>query len=337
MKLSSKETSSKSKGFSKGKLGDNKRLGPIMVEEILSDAAPFKKKDMSIREMIMRTDPMNDSSPVIKQRFKPMDNPASVLEVLQGILIIKEGVVGNNVTTGPLQYSYWRGCLEGTCLRKFDEFASQVGTETSAHLHDVEKRLVGYFAPREVLSQQLRYIRYKMRKPKEATTRQYVGAVHELNNHLEKLPPAFTAGQKIPTKDLMDILAAKAPKSHKELMTDHGFDPQTATFDEFVEICERAETKDALSNSKTEKKARFESDDSSDDDRSKKSIRKRAAQAVQSPGRPGTTVNSMDLTIHMALKPVKFSTEETRRNQRIHPIKKYIKITSISMRRSHMN
>ena len=42
----------------------------------------------------------------------------------------------------------------------------------------------------------------------------------------------------------------------------------------------------------------------------KKSIKKRAAQAVQSQGLLGTTVNSMDLTIHMALKPVKFSTEK---------------------------
>jgi hypothetical protein len=29
-------------------------------------------------------------------------------------------------------------------------------------------------------------------------------------------------------------------------MTDHSFDPQTATTAEFVEICERAETKEAL-------------------------------------------------------------------------------------------
>jgi hypothetical protein len=46
----------------------------------------------------------------------------------------------------------------------------------------------------------------------------------------------------------MDILASKATKSHKEIMTDHGFDPQTATTDKFVEICEHAETKKALKN-----------------------------------------------------------------------------------------
>jgi hypothetical protein len=38
----------------------------------------------------------------------------------------------------------------------------------------------------------------------------------------------------------------EAPKSHKSLMTDHGVDPQTASADEFVEMCKRTETKDAI-------------------------------------------------------------------------------------------
>jgi hypothetical protein len=264
MKHSKKENRPRSqKGFSKGKNNDLKRLGPIMIEDIMKESVPFSKNDVTVREMMIRTDPTDNSSPVIKRRFKPLDNPLNVLEVLQGILIIKEGVTGNNVTTGPLQYSYWRGCLEGTALRKFNEFASAVGTETSAHLLTVENRLVSFFAPREVLSQQARYIRYHMRKPNDTTTRQYVGAVHTLNQTLEKLPPAFNAAQKIPALDLMDILASKAPKSHKELMTDHGFDPQTATTADFVEICERAETKENLRHSKH---SRFESDDDSSRD-----------------------------------------------------------------------
>jgi hypothetical protein len=102
MKHSKKEK--KPKGFSKGRSSDRKRQGPIMIEEILVDGAPtFSKYDLTIREMIMRTDPMNESSPVIKRKFKPLDNPSNVLDVLQGVLLIKEGVIGNNVTTGPLQ------------------------------------------------------------------------------------------------------------------------------------------------------------------------------------------------------------------------------------------
>ena len=169
--------------------------------------------------------------------------------------MIKEGVISNNVTTGPLQYQYWRTCLDGTALNKFNEFATQIGTETTAHLVLVERQFIAFFAPREVLNSQTRYIRHYMRKPFDVSTRRYVGAVHTLNNALEQLPPSFDTSQKILDSDMMDILAWNAPKKHKELMTDQGFDPQ------FVEICERAETKAALQT----KSDRNRSDDDSSD------------------------------------------------------------------------
>jgi hypothetical protein len=148
-------------------------------------------------------------------------------------------------------------------LDKFNEYTLAVGNETAANLFIVEQRLITFFAPRKVLRQQTRYIRFHMRKPKEVSTRQYVGAVATLNNTLSKLPPALDDLQKISDTDMMDILASKAPKGHKELMTDHGFDPQTATTTEFVEICERAETKEAL---QTRKQSHDSDDDSSDDE-----------------------------------------------------------------------
>ena len=173
MKHSKKEKSSRTqKGFSKGK--DNnaiKRIAPVMIEDIMMETEPFKKNDVTIREMMIRTDPTNDNSPVIKKRFKPLNNPSTVLEVLQGILVIKEGVVGNNVTTGPNMYAYWRGCLEGNALRKFQELTTQVGTETIGHLSQVEQRLVTFYSPKEVLTQQTRYIRTKMRMPRGVTTK----------------------------------------------------------------------------------------------------------------------------------------------------------------------
>jgi hypothetical protein len=95
MKHSKKEK--KPKGFSKGRSNDQKRQGPI----ILDGAPTFSKYDLTIREMTMRTDPTNESSPVMERKFKPLDKPSNVLDVLQGVLLIKEGVVGNNVTTGP--------------------------------------------------------------------------------------------------------------------------------------------------------------------------------------------------------------------------------------------
>ena len=78
---------------------------------------------------------------------------------------------------------------------------------------------------------------------------------------IRQLPPAFEANQKILEPDLIDILVSKAPKSHRELMVDQGFNPQTATTDEFVEICERAESKDALRSNR-----KRSDDDSSEDE-----------------------------------------------------------------------
>jgi hypothetical protein len=261
MKHSKKEK--KPKGFSKGRSNDRKRQGPIMIEEILDGAPTFSKHDLTIREMAMRTDPTHESSPVIERKFKPSDNPSNVLDVLQGVLLIKEGVIGNNVTTGPLQQRHWRGCLTGTALDKFNKHTLAVGNETAANLFIVEQQLITFFAPREVLRQQTRCIRFHMRKPKEVSTRQCAGAVLTLNDTLSKLPPAFDDIQKVSDTDMMDILASKAPKGHKELMTDHGFDPQTAAAAEFAEICERAETKEAL---QTRKQSHDSDDDSSDDE-----------------------------------------------------------------------
>jgi hypothetical protein len=104
MKHSKKE--SQPKGCSKSKKDDNVlRAGPIMIEEIMQDEPSYSKRDLAIRELNIRTDPTNDQSPVIRRRFKPLDNPQSVesRELLKGTQFIKEGCVGNNVTTGPNQ------------------------------------------------------------------------------------------------------------------------------------------------------------------------------------------------------------------------------------------
>jgi hypothetical protein len=159
MKHSKKDK--KPEGFSKGKSNNRKRQGPIMIERILDGVPTFSKYNLTIREMIMRTDPTNESSPVIKRKFKPLDNPSNVLDVLQGVLLIKEGVIGNNVTTGPLQCRCWRGCLTGTALDKFNKHTLAVGNETAANLFLVEQRLITFFAPREVPRQQTRCVRFR--------------------------------------------------------------------------------------------------------------------------------------------------------------------------------
>ena len=259
MKHSRKER--KPKGYSHGRDNNYRRTGPIMIEDIMDEEADHSNRDITVREMTTRTEPTNPNSPTIKNKFKPLNNPSKLITVLQGILIIKKGCSGNNVTTGPLQYAFWRGCLKGTALARFNMYAAQEGNETLPNLILVERKLVTFFAPREVLRSQTRYMRTLMRKPRDVSTRQYVGAVTTLNETLAEMPPSFDATQKIPDNDIRDILASKAPQSHKDLMTEHGYDPRTGTMDDFLEYCERAETKEAKRRPKYGESDHDDSDD----------------------------------------------------------------------------
>jgi hypothetical protein len=233
------------RGYSRGRDNDTRRSGPIMIEDIMKGEETHNKSDMSIREMTFRTDPTNPSSPTIKRKFKPLDNPDKILDVLAGILTIKQGIVGNNVTTGPLQFAYWRGCITGTALSEFNQAAIEVGNETIGNLQLVERKLVKFFMPREVLRMQTSYMRLHMKKPKGTSTRQYVGAVKTLNEKLVEMPPNFSTAQKLPASDIMHIMVSRAPQAHKDIMREQGFDPETATTNTFVELCERAENKES--------------------------------------------------------------------------------------------
>jgi hypothetical protein len=83
------------------------------------------------------------------------------------------------------------------------------------------------------------------------------------------LPPDFNNTQELPDKDIVDVLATKAPKEHKALMIEQGFNPETSTFEQFVEVSKRAETKKTVCK---ERKRCFHSKDisSSEDERPNK-------------------------------------------------------------------
>ena len=95
--------------------------------------------------------------------------------------------------------------------------------------------VVSYFGPNECLSKQKRYLRYKMTKPRKLTTRQYVGLVRDLNSRMAQLPPFFEDSQVLEESELVDFLANKAPKSHKAILINQGFNPATSTLETFVE------------------------------------------------------------------------------------------------------
>jgi hypothetical protein len=105
------------------------------------------KHNLTIRELNMQTEPTNKTSPIIKRKFKPLDDPSNLIDVLQGILIIKEGVIENKVTTGPSQSWHWRGCLTGTELDKFNKFIQAVGNKTAANLIQVGNNLSASLHP----------------------------------------------------------------------------------------------------------------------------------------------------------------------------------------------
>jgi hypothetical protein len=81
--------------------------------------------------------------------------------------------------------------------------------------------------------------------------------------------------QKISDTDMINNLAVLAPRENKNLMIEQGFDPRTATVETYVEICERAETKeDGHKEIETHKNARFASDDDESDTLYKKKNRR---------------------------------------------------------------
>ena len=92
---------------------------------------------METFEIKIHSEPGNANSPTIKIRFRPLDNPKCVLTLLKGMAVIKIGLVGNNITCGPNRYEFYRHCLIGQALSKFDKLAQNARVETVAHLTTV--------------------------------------------------------------------------------------------------------------------------------------------------------------------------------------------------------
>ena len=103
-----------------------------------------------------------------------------------------------------------------------------------------------------------------MIKPRRLIMRQYVGLVRDLNSRMAQLPPLFEDSQVLDENELVDSLANKAPRSHKAMLINQGFNPEIATLETFVKHCERTETTDDISGEK------FAASDEDSDPRKKK-------------------------------------------------------------------
>ena len=135
------------------------------------------------------------------------------------------------------------------------------------NLKIVMNHVVTYFGPKECLSKQKRYLRYKMTKPHKLATRQYVGLVRDLNSRMAQLPPLFEDSQMLDESELVDSLSNKAPRTHKAMMIAQGFNPETVDLEIFVEHCERAETTDNIAG------AKFAASDENSEPRKKKRVK----------------------------------------------------------------
>ena len=135
------------------------------------------------------------------------------------------------------------------------------------NLNLVMNHVVTYFGPKECLSKQKRYLRYKMENPRKLTTRQYVGLVRDLNSRMAQLPPLFQDSQKLDESELVDSLANMAPRRHKAILFVQGFNPKTADLETFVEHFERTETTDNIA------RAKFSALDEDSDPKRKKRIK----------------------------------------------------------------
>ena len=193
-----------------------------------------------------------------------MDYLKNLIKVLRARLAIGQGLTGNHITTGPNHYRLTRTFLDGEALHIFDLKSTELRHETVANLIIVMNHFVTYFGP-ECLSKKKRYIRYKMEKPHNLATSQYVGLVCDINARMAQMPPLFDENQQLEESELVDSLANKAPRSHKDMLISQGLNPETRDLETFVEHCKRAEATDNISG------ARFAvSDEDSNTKRKKK-------------------------------------------------------------------
>ena len=78
-----------------------------------------------------------------------------------------------------------------------------------------------------------------------------MGLVHDLNSRMAQMPPLFNDNQLLDESEVVDYLANKAPRSHKEIMISQDFIPETGDLATFVKHCERAETIDNIAMAKS--------------------------------------------------------------------------------------
>ena len=123
---------------------------------------PLSLEDDDIYKLSVLTDPTNEESTRIKRKICMLDHPKKLVEVIHAKLVIAPGLTGNNITTGPNQYCFNQTSPDGEVLRIFHLKSTEFFHKNIASLIVVMNHVVNYFGPKVSLSNQKRYICYKM-------------------------------------------------------------------------------------------------------------------------------------------------------------------------------
>ena len=110
-KSKTKESSSKDRKHKRTSV-----LAPVTLEDLKRKETPIDKDDLTVRMITVRLDPTYVDSATIRRNLRVLDNAENILEVLKHHKMIEEALQGNNITTGPNQYSFVRQLLTGESL-----------------------------------------------------------------------------------------------------------------------------------------------------------------------------------------------------------------------------
>jgi hypothetical protein len=244
---------------------------PITIEDIFKTAntTELKKNDIRIREFSIRTEPKNEKSPIIKQKYVPLSIPSNIYEVLKAIEKIEEGIKGNNITQGENMFAYCAQCLEGEAKRQFELLKKGSSSLSAATFKKTTQQLTTYFCAKDLLVHQQSYMRYNMVKPEDKTMREFVYAAITLNNSLAQLPPLFNNSQKIPASEFLHAVHQNVAKPYRDIIKFHGFKLSDGIVKDYIEMCERANLEESDG---------YSSDNAYDKKKAKKKKRKNASR-----------------------------------------------------------
>ena len=119
-----------------------KFTAPISLKDLMEKEVQSSLEDGAMRELSVLADPANEDSTKIKRKIRILDHPKNLIMVLRARLAIRQGLTGNNITTGPSHYRFTLTFLSGEALCIFDLKSIRLRHENFANLTIVMNHVV---------------------------------------------------------------------------------------------------------------------------------------------------------------------------------------------------